>query len=116
MRKSESAMEMLFPEEEMRPRRPVRRPKVGFARAKRDIEVEAGTVLIDAIRMAGLDVPQQCGGVAICGWCKVRVLEGMERLSPAESEEERLAEWEKLRDDERASCRAEVFGDVVIDL
>jgi ferredoxin len=79
------------------------------------IDVDPGTLLIDGLRRAGIDVPQQCGGFAICSWCKVRVIEGEEHLSPIGPEEERLFDWGKLSAGERASCQAEIWGDVVVE-
>lgn len=78
------------------------------------IQVDPGTLLIDALREGGLYIAQQCGGFAICGWCKVRVVEGGEHLSPIGPEEQRLFDWGQLAEGERASCQAEVHGDVVV--
>ena len=105
-------MESLFPDYAPR-RRPACR--VREASSGRSIEVRAGTLLIDALREAGVDVPQQCGGFAICSWCKVRVIEGEDNLSRIGPEEERLFEWGKLSPGERASCQAEVYGEVVVE-
>lgn len=107
-------MDSLFPEEEMRPAKKQTLPVVRFSLSKTEVAVEPGTLLIEAARHAELDVPQQCGGVAVCGWCKMRVVGGAENLSEMQSEEERLVEWGKLREGERASCQAEIFGDVVV--
>lgn len=79
------------------------------------ITVDAGTLLLDAARSAGVDVAQQCGGFAIFSWCRMRVIDGAEHLSSVGPEEERLFEWGKLREGERASCQAEVLGDVTVE-
>ena len=107
-------MDSLFPEEEMRPVKKRALPVVRFSLSETEIVVEPGTLLIEAARSAGLDVPQQCGGAAICGWCRMRIGEGAENLSAMQSEEERLIEWGKLRGGERASCQAEIHGDVAV--
>ena len=78
------------------------------------ITVESGTLLLEAVREAGLPVAQSCGGWAICSWCKMQVLEGMEHLSPIEDAEERLIRREGFAPNERASCQAEVLGDVTV--
>lgn len=107
-------MEFLFPEEEMQPRPKPQPPVVQFSSANITQQVVPGTLLMDAARDAGLTVPQQCGGVAVCGWCKMKILEGHEHLSPVQAPEERLIRWGKLREDERASCQAEVLGNVTV--
>lgn len=76
--------------------------------------VPIGTYLIDAARDAGLDVPQQCGGFAICSWCRMRVLHGAGSLTPPTYGEERLRSWEMLAGDERASCQAVVIGNLTV--
>lgn len=112
-------MEFLFPdyprkETDKKKEGTPRRCRVNVLSPEKTIEVDPGTLLIDALREGGIDVPQQCGGFAICGWCKVRIVEGEENLSAVDSDEERLFDWGKLQPGERASCRAEVRGDVTV--
>jgi ferredoxin len=76
--------------------------------------VPIGTYLIDAARDAGLDVPQQCGGFAICSWCRMTVLHGAASLSLPTFGEERLRSWEMLGIDERASCQSVVLDDLTV--
>ncbi len=78
------------------------------------IDVDPGTLLLDAARSAGLPVAQSCGGLAICSWCKMQVLEGADNLSPIEPAEARLIARENFKPNERASCQAEVMGDVTV--
>lgn len=51
-------------------------PQVIFPHAKITVSVPAGTLLIDAIRQAGLSVDAPCGGRGRCGKCAVHVLHG----------------------------------------
>lgn len=76
--------------------------------------VPRGTLLLDAARESGLPVAQSCGGFAICSWCKMQVIEGMENLSAVEPNEARLIRRESFKENERASCQAEVMGDVTV--
>ena len=87
---------------------------VRFEPSGRTISVEPGTLLLDAARGAGLPVAQSCGGVAICSWCKMQILEGEEHLSAVEPPEERLMRRQSFKPQERASCQAEVHGDVTV--
>ena len=88
--------------------------KVIFDGTEASIRVPKGTYLIDAAREAGLEVPQQCGGMAICLWCRMEVLEGEAYLSKHSNGEKRLVEWGKLNERERASCQAQVLGNVTV--
>ena len=86
--------------------------RVSFSGTGKSIVVPYGTYLIDAAREAGLEVPQQCGRMAICSWCSMEVLEGESNLSELSDGERRLIDWEKLAETERASCQTEVLGNV----
>ena len=104
-------MDSLFPDMDLSPRKDC---TVQFAGADISITLPVGTLLIEAAREAGLEVPQQCGGMAICSWCKMEVVEGERGLSPLTEGEHRLREWNKLKEHERASCQAEILGDVIV--
>ena len=104
-------MESLFPELNLSPKQVC---KVDYASTGRSNIVPWGTLLIEAARDAMLDVPQQCGGLAICSWCKMEIVIGAQNLSELTDGEERLREWGKLSESERASCQAEIHGDVTV--
>lgn len=81
---------------------------------RRRVDVLDGTLLLEAAREAGMPVAQSCGGFAICSWCRMQVIEGMDQLSPVDADEARLIKREKFKPNERASCQAEVLGDVTV--
>lgn len=89
-------------------------PTVRFLPSGRAANVAPGTLLLDAARSARRPVAQSCGGLAICSWCKMQVIEGMDGLSAVEPDEARLIAREKFAANERASCQAEVYGDVTV--
>ncbi len=89
-------------------------PTVRFEPDGLQIEVPHGTLLIDAARAAGLHVAQQCGGMTICGWCRMRVVTNPAGLSVPERNERRLFERNRFAEDERAACQAEVIGDLCV--
>ena len=75
--------------------------------------VDGGTLLRAALR-AGLPVARSCRGVAVCAACRVRVVDGGERLGAMDVLEAALARREPLRPGERYACRARVRGPVTI--
>jgi ferredoxin len=89
-------------------------PVVRFEPDRGEAEVESGTLLLDAARDAGLPVAQSCGGFAICSWCRMQVLDGADNLSAIEPAEARLIKRESFAPNERASCQAEIIGDVTV--
>ncbi len=80
----------------------------------RRIEVPAGTNLLDAARLAGVELVAICGGEGTCGTCRVHSVSG--QLSPRT-----LTEAAELSDDDlaagdRLACQAEVLSDVRVDI
>jgi len=100
-------------------------PKVTIANEKKEIEVEAGANLREALRKAevpvyrGLSRFLNCHGLGLCGTCKVLVKKGMENLTP-KGTKERFTMWHMIsaighEDEMRLSCQASVNGDVTIE-
>jgi uncharacterized 2Fe-2S/4Fe-4S cluster protein (DUF4445 family) len=86
----------------------------------------AGTTVLDAARALGVDLDSVCGGRGLCGRCQVVPGEGSypkhgiessgSHLSPRRADE---AEYDRLRglaDDRRLGCRAEIHGDLLVDV
>ncbi|HUW39753.1 MAG TPA: 2Fe-2S iron-sulfur cluster-binding protein [Rectinemataceae bacterium] len=75
--------------------------------------------ILGALQRAGVDVRHDCGGKALCGTCRFRVLKGASALSPIlPREEERLAAvGEETADGAlRLACQAHAFRDIEIEL
>lgn len=87
---------------------------VTFHPSGKTVTIRRGETLLHAARVAGLPVAQSCGGVAVCSWCRMRIIRGREHLSPVVPAEERVHHRSNYDRDERAACQAEVLGDVVV--
>jgi len=74
-------------------------------------EVEEGTTLLDALRGAGVPIIASCGGLGLCGLCRVRVLRGS--LSPPTSREREVI-GSLLAEGWRLACQARVAGDATV--
>lgn len=70
--------------------------------------------LMDAVHQTGLGLGQSCDGIAMCGFCRVQILEGLENLSPMGDEEEKLLAAMHAGGDERLACCATVHGSVTL--
>lgn len=90
-------------------------PTIRFVKAKPSIEVPPGANLMRSLLDAGLPVASTCGGDAVCAKCGIRIVEGVENLSPVNERELFLREQNGLRSGIRLSCQAEVWGDVTVD-
>jgi uncharacterized 2Fe-2S/4Fe-4S cluster protein (DUF4445 family) len=75
--------------------------------------VPPGITLFNAANWIGLPIDSTCGAKGTCGKCKVRILSGVNGVTPADrkvfSQEELTAGW-------RLSCRAEATTDVVCEV
>ncbi|MEO1051360.1 MAG: 2Fe-2S iron-sulfur cluster-binding protein [Bacteroidota bacterium] len=63
-----------------------------------------------------VDWMHACGGKGRCTTCKMRVLEGMENLSPMTNFEEGFSKQGRLSENERLTCQTTCLGDVVIEV
>ena len=101
-------------------------PQVIFTPSGRRGRFAEGTTVLDAARALGVDLDSVCGGRGLCGRCQVVPGEGSypkhgiessgSHLSPPGADE---AEYDRLRGlapDRRLGCRAEVHGDLLVDV
>lgn len=80
----------------------------------REAVVVCESNLMDAIHQTGLALGQSCDGVALCGFCRVRVLAGLENLGPMSAEEKKVLASMHAGDDERLACCARIHGPVTV--
>lgn len=80
----------------------------------RRIEVEAGTNLLEAAQKAGVDLVASCGGIGICGTCRVRIAQGV--VTPVTLTEEEALEASQRAAGYRLACQAEPLSDVRLDI
>ena len=82
---------------------------VAFEPSGKSTRVEVGTVLADAARQAGLEIPLPCGGQGRCGRCKVKVEHG-----PINQPQTTYLSPEEVEKGYVLSCQAVVEGNAVI--
>jgi len=80
----------------------------------REARVVHDTNLLDAVLQTGLGLGQSCDGIALCGICRVQVLEGFENLTSMGEEERKAMAAQHAGDNERLACCARVSGPVTI--
>jgi ferredoxin len=87
-------------------------PRIVLEPSRRVIDVPRGTLLIAAIRDAGLPIARPCGEALVCGRCAVRVLEGsVPEESPVETS---IKQRNRVQPEQRLACAIRVRGDLVI--
>jgi len=88
--------------------------KVEFQPLGRRTEVPTGTTLLAAARSAGVELVSVCGGLGLCGTCRVLLTAG--QLSPPSAVERELLSPAELSDGTRLACQAAVTGDVAVSI
>jgi uncharacterized 2Fe-2S/4Fe-4S cluster protein (DUF4445 family) len=88
--------------------------RIAFEPIGRRVDVQPGTTLLDAARLAGVDLVAVCGGGGTCGTCQVRLVEGqLSALSV--DEKDQLSEAERAAG-LRLACQAVPLSDARVDV
>lgn len=82
--------------------------------AGRRVEVAPGTSLLEAAQKAGIELVASCGGIGICGTCRVRVVQG--RVTPPDTTEIEELGRESLAAGFRLACQTIPLEDVRVDI
>src|SRR5512140_3447176 len=80
----------------------------------RRIEVPAGLSLLEAAQQGGVDLVAACGGMGICGTCRVRLAGGA--ASPLTPSEEEQLTPAQLAAGDRLACQCQPQGDVKVEI
>jgi ferredoxin len=84
--------------------------------APRAVETSPTVSLLNALVRAGVRIRHDCGGKALCGTCRVRVVSGAGALSPVGERERERLDAVGASAGERLACQAHAFRDVEIEL
>ena len=85
--------------------------KITFLPDEKNIEVNKGTSILEALEKAGISIDTPCGGKGICGKCKILVTKGINPITPIE---EKFLSEEEIRKGFRLACQTKVFEDSII--
>jgi uncharacterized 2Fe-2S/4Fe-4S cluster protein (DUF4445 family) len=101
-------------------------PLVIFTPSGRRGRVAAGTTLLDAARLLGVDIDSVCGGRATCGRCQVApafgaftkhgITSAPDHVGPEAADEATYRAEHGLPADRRLACLARVGGDLLVDV
>jgi len=86
-------------------------PNVTFQPEGRIVQAVAGATLMDVARAAGIHLNAPCGGMGVCGNCRVILPRTLTEPTPAEREVLRPKE---LAEGVRLACQARVDADLVV--
>jgi len=92
-------------------------PKVRFLKEGVEVDVESGTTILQASRLAHAPQGDRCGGVCACSTCHVYVVKGFDSTSEIEDEEyDILDKAFDVRMTSRLGCQAKVTGDIDVEI
>jgi len=72
--------------------------------------------ILNALVREGVKIRHDCGGKALCGTCKVRVVAGAAGLSPVSERERLRLDAIGASPEERLACQSYAFRDVELEL
>lgn len=87
--------------------------KITFLPDEKNIEVNKGTTILEALKRAGINIGTPCGGKGICGKCKALVNKGVTEATLIEKE---LLLGEEIEKGFRLACQTKLFKDIVIEI
>ncbi len=87
--------------------------KITFLPDKKNIKVNEGTTILEALESIGININTPCGGKGICGKCKILINKGITAATPIE--EEVLSE-EEIKKGFRLACQTKLFKDTIIEI
>lgn len=83
--------------------------KIIFNPMNKVVEVERGTILLEAVREAGIMFRSICGGHGECGTCKVILNKG--EVSEISTKHEKLLSPQEIREGYHLACQTRVLSD-----
>ena len=89
------------------------RYKVFFQPGDLELEIEAGSTIMKAMDLAGIEFDFPCGGRGRCGKCRVKILQGMEPPSTTELE---MLDEKELDEGIRLACLTKINQDLKVEL
>jgi len=89
-------------------------PIVRFVPLGKEKEIRAGATILAAANQCDVPIGQSCNGDGVCGWCRVKIIGGMDGMLPPSQLEMKLMKEKEFAGDERAACMAKIRGDVAV--
>ncbi|MBI3812642.1 MAG: (2Fe-2S)-binding protein [Nitrospirae bacterium] len=89
--------------------------KITFFPENKSGEISEGETVLEAAGRLGVELNHECGGVASCSTCRVRIGSGgAPALSEMDVDEKEVLDREQLDGDYRLACQTRVKGDVTV--
>ncbi len=90
--------------------------KIKFMPQNIEVDVDPSKSLLKIATEAGLKIKSICGGIASCGECRVKIIEGDNSIPEPGKPELNMIGSSYYLDGRRLSCQVRCFGSVTVDL
>gem|GEM_PF-280074 len=88
--------------------------KIHLPRLDKTIETEGNKTLLSLLHQNDIPLASSCNGDAVCGWCKVQIIRGLESLHPPTNRELHLKKRHLFKDNERLACQTQAEQELSI--
>ncbi len=82
----------------------------------RMVKASAAISILNALMREGVQIKHVCGGKALCGTCRFKVIDGHRFLSPIKKREQIRLDALGNPIDVRLACQTYTFGDITIEI
>jgi len=93
----------------------LRQLRIVFEPYGRRVEVDEGESILEAAKRASIGLRSECGGMGLCGRCRV-IVENPEAVTPPTDAERRLLTPEELERGVRLACQTRVLGELFVSI
>lgn len=90
--------------------------KIKFIPQNIEVDVDPSKSLMQIATENGLKVKSLCGGVATCGECRIKIVEGENSVPEPSKLELNMIGTSYYIDGRRLSCQVHCFGSVTVDM
>jgi adenylate cyclase len=80
------------------------------------VKASAAISILNTLMREGVLIKHVCGGKALCGTCRFRVIDGHRFLSPIKEREQMRLDALGNPKDVRLACQTHTFGDITIEI
>ncbi len=80
------------------------------------VKTSAAISILNTLQREGVAIKHVCGGKAVCGTCRCKVVEGEQYLSPIKERERIRLEALGNPPQVRLACQTYTFGDITIEI
>ena len=90
--------------------------KIKFMPQNIEVDVDPSKSLLKIAQQNGIKIKSICGGIASCGECRVKIIEGDNSIPEPGKPELNMIGTSYFLDGRRLSCQVHCFGSVTVDL